>query len=190
MTIAIVSEGGSGKTCTAGFRVDAFEPVTLVIVKDKIVKQLTNHSFAHYGTFGLLAAIGMLLNLGCSAMTPPPPPASPSSPASNASYKVIFGTNEGKVPEIYDGQLDGNLTVQDALVASGAISKYGKGMTVDLARRLETGRVLKMPVNYDNKTASVMEEQNYAIHAGDEILVRRVDSGMMKAVFENMKAPF
>ncbi len=189
MTIAIVSEGGCGKTCTARFRAILFLPVPVAKEKDFIVKKKINYTLRRLSPWGLLAAFALAFNLGCATLGPPAPPEQPAR-ASHASYKVIFGTTEGNVPEIYEGVLDGNITVQDALQASGALNKFRKGMTVDLARRLETGRVLKMPVNYDSKSKQVMEEQNYAIHPGDEILVRREDNGMFQAVFGNMKGPF
>ncbi len=107
-----------------------------------------------------------------------------------SEYKVIFGTTKGKQPKIYNGQINNNLTVQDALEEAGATKRFKRGMRVDLARRMENGQVLKMPVNFDLDAGRVLTEQNYAIHPGDEILVRRSDAGMLNDVFKNMKSPF
>ena len=82
------------------------------------------------------------------------------------------------------------MTVEEALREAGATKRFKRGMRVDLARRMENGRVLKLPVNYDIDLGRVIDEQNYALHPGDEILVRREDTGMLNDVFKNMKSPF
>lgn len=138
--------------------------------------------------FCLIATFAALIS-GCMAVnieSPSEPPTMEPTPG----YKVIFGTSKGKMPEIFDGQITGNVTVQNALQESGALKRFKRGMRVDLARRMENGRVLKMPVNYDIDSRRVMSEQDYAIHPGDEILVRRADAGMLNDVFKNLKSPF
>ena len=135
----------------------------------------------------IVAAILMISSLGCASMMSESPPEMPDVPT-GPSYKVIFGTAKGKTPEVYEGQVKGNITIQQALKESGAINKY-KGMTVDLARRLENGQVLKLAINFDPDTGHVLEEENYAIHPYDEILIRRDDPGMLGSVFKNLRGP-
>jgi len=157
--------------------------------KDLIVKKNQSSLVPHrLANFCLIATFIALLS-GCMAVNvemPDEPPVMDAVPG----YKVIFGTSKGKVPKIFDGQITDNITVQDALQESGALKRFRRGMRVDLARRLENGRVLKMPVNYDIDSRRVLSEQNYAVHPGDEILVRRADPGMLNDVFKNMKSPF
>lgn len=126
---------------------------------------------------------------GCAMMksqAPPEPPVGMDQ-ASAGTYKVIFGTANGKKPQIYVGDLVGNVTIQDALKASNAKKKF-RAMTVDVARRVESGKVLKLPVHVDSKTGEVMAEQNYAVHPGDEILVRKsTNPGMLDSVFNSLQ---
>ena len=114
----------------------------------------------------------------------------PTAAEAMPGYKVIFGTSKGKQPKIFRGQIGENVTVEEALREAGATKRFKRGMRVDLARRMENGRVLKLPVNYDIDLGRVIDEQNYALHPGDEILVRREDNGMLNDVFKNMKSPF
>jgi len=72
---------------------------------------------------------------------------------------------------MFAGDIDGPMTVQDALVAAGAPKKY-RSMNVTLIREVEgSNRPLRMVCDYDAATRSVQIEQNYAIHPGDRILV-------------------
>jgi hypothetical protein len=104
------------------------------------------------------------------------------------TYKVIFANGMGGEPTIFTGKLTGPVTVQQALEESGAIDKY-KGMQVDLAREVpDKATVLKLPILFDPDTRSVLEEQNYAIHPGDEILVRKDNPGALDAVFRTLGA--
>ena len=186
--MAIVSEGGSGKTCAPDVRGCRVLVVFRAEDKDLTVKKTTNSLRAKSIVTLVLGAAFVALHFGCIAKMPDRSMEPPTRAANLPGYKVIFGTTKGKTPEIYKGQVSGNLTVQEALQSAGAIKRY-KGMRVDLARRLENGQILKMPVNYDAETGKVIEEQNYAVHPGDEILVRREDPGMLHDVFKGIKTP-
>lgn len=102
------------------------------------------------------------------------------------TYKVIFANNMGGEPTVYTGHIAKPMTVQDALTESGAVAKF-PGMKVDLARKV-SGRneVLRLDINYDSKESHVVEEWNYAIHPGDEILVRKEDVGPLSTVFKTL----
>lgn len=186
MTIAIVSEGGFTKTCAP--TCSSFSSGANGCIKDEGVNQLSSSrqfisSLAALSVIALAAVLSMGFT-GC-AMTPgPADEAMPERPA-GPMYKVIFGTSKGKEPVIFNGYIEGNPTVQDALKASGATKKF-KHMRIDLARRLENGQVLKMPVNFNPNENRVIDEQNYALHPGDELLVRRESPGMFDAMFKSI----
>jgi hypothetical protein len=87
-----------------------------------------------------------------------------------AAYRVEMsgGFNAG---ETYEGQLHGPLFVQDALERSGATKRY-RSMDILIYRIVEeTGRGLKLPVEYNSGKKSVMQNQNYALHPNDRIVV-------------------
>ena len=131
-----------------------------------------------------LFALAMIVSLvGCSSLTSQESLAPPVQGVvhNHGFYKVIFAHH--RKPTIFNGTLRANETVREALQASGAMKKF-KSVQVDLARRVESGRVLKLPVQFD-ENGNVMEEWNYAIHPGDELLVRRAASpGMFDGVFK------
>ena len=135
---------------------------------------------------GLSICVAVVLSLGCADIRPGELPTAPKVDLSGPTYKVIFATTGNRDPKIFVGQVQNAVTVQDALQASGALEKF-KGMRVDLARVVESGRVLKLPVLFDAKTRETLPEQNYALHPGDEILVRREDPGLFADVFESLK---
>ncbi len=130
--------------------------------------------------FGLMA----LFSSGCSSLAIGKfNQSADDAVAANApTYKVIFEARSGQQPRIYKGKITGSLTVQQALEASGATRKH-RYMLVDLARVVpETGQVLRLPVTYDAGNRQVIAEQNYAVHDGDEILVRRNSQGPLDSV--------
>ncbi len=137
----------------------------------------------------LAAVMGVIMLSGC-ATTPAGATAKPDMPpaAEGPGYKVIFANHMGGKAKIYHGQVTPGVTVQDALEASGATRKY-KGMLIDLARRVpDKNHVLKLPVNYDHEVSHVIDAQNYAIHPGDEILVRQNNPGAMDAMFRSLNS--
>lgn len=134
----------------------------------------------------LLILAGLMCS-GCVTMNlQTPPTAEPPTPG-GPSYKVIFANNQGGEPQIYTGYLDKPVTIQQALDDSGATAKY-EGMLVDIARRVEdSGQILKLQVEFDQKTNRIMERDNYAIHPGDEILVRENNPGPLDAMFRALQ---
>ena len=141
---------------------------------------------------GVVALIVMATALlaGCSAMPETAPEAEPALVAGDVGeYKVIFApaVPRGK-PTVFTGSLTRPLTVQDTLVESRALDKF-KGMRIDLARRAPAGgQVLKLPVLFDPATRRVLEEQNYAIHPGDELLIRKENQGALDFVFKSLRS--
>lgn len=128
---------------------------------------------------------------GCTSISPfgRPLPESEVSAAASAdqpSYKVILVGGTGSEPHIYRGAINGNVTVQDALKASGAIDRFDY-MSVDLARRVpDKAEILRLEINYDAEEQEVVAEWNYAVHDGDEILVRKESGGAVTRFFEQI----
>lgn len=181
VTITIVSEGGRAKTC-AQLRLSNGRWVT--INKDVIVNSrfptLSNAKISTpFSWYVVGFCVVAMMASGCKSINPSAPPV--ATPADTSStYKVILAGN--RKPQIYTGKLDKPVTVQQALVESGATRKY-KEMTIKIARRLPgSSEILRMPATFDSDAGSVMEETNYAIHPGDEILVKPGSSGILDMV--------
>lgn len=102
------------------------------------------------------------------------------------AYRVEMSNMFGS-PAIYDGVIDGPITVQTALEQSGAIGKY-RNMDVSILRIVEeTGRPLKMVVDYMPSKKMVRPEQDYAIMPGDRIIVQPQQNGMLERLSSSTK---
>lgn len=135
-----------------------------------------------YRVGGLLGMI-LILNSGCSSFSGLNRifDRSLDQPASESqgSYQVEMGNMFGG-PTIYEGQIDGPITVQTALQKSGAIHRYRK-MDISVLRIVEeTGRPIKMVVDYQASKKSVRPEQDYAILPGDRIIIQPQQNGMLE----------
>ncbi len=116
----------------------------------------------------ILTSTGCLGGLGLTGATLPTDPV--STEASNHYQVEMMGAFTKSAP--FEGEIDGPLTVQDALERSGAIKKF-RSMDIMIYRVVEeTGRVLKMKVEYTPRTKTVKPELNYAIHPNDRIMVQ------------------
>ncbi len=136
--------------------------------------------------FGLALLSIAILGSGCTALNSNRSINMAEVDENTPTYKVILANNLGGKPQIFTGRVSDSTTVQDALVASGAVEKY-RGMTIDLARRVpEKDQVLKLPVIYDGDARHVIDAQNYAIHEGDELLVRKNNPGAFEAMFKSL----
>lgn len=84
--------------------------------------------------------------------------------------------------KVYTGVVDDTMTIQKALEVSGAMKKY-RNMEIEILRRVqESGRGLRMQVDYNVRKKGVDPTQNYAIHPGDRVLVRPAKSSPLGAV--------
>jgi hypothetical protein len=78
------------------------------------------------------------------------------------------------------------LSVQDALEAAGAPSKF-RGMKITLGRVVkDAGQLLKLPIDYEVSTKSIRPEQNYQVLPGDTITVSPNRSGSIEKVIESL----
>lgn len=97
---------------------------------------------------------------------------------SRGVYRVEM-TNMFGAPTVYDGTIDEQTTVQTALENSGAIRKY-RDMDVSILRIVEeTGKPLKMVVDYRSAKKSVRPEQDYALLPGDRVLVEAQQNSLL-----------
>ena len=88
--------------------------------------------------------------------------------------------------EIYEGAIDGPLFVQDALQRSGAIERY-RAMDILIYRIVkESGKGLKLPVEYDSSGKTVMQNQNYALHPNDRIVVTNRSKNVIDKLIDSL----
>ena len=129
-------------------------------------------------TTGCLGGIG----LNNRAVLPTQPV---SAEASAGQYQVEMTGNFSK-SSVFQGEIDGPLTVQDALERSGATKKF-RSMEVMIYRVVkETGRGLKMPVEYKARNKSVLPEMDYALHPNDRISVRARSTNAIDKVIDSL----
>ena len=120
-----------------------------------------------------LLVCGLLIAAsGCSSIPTTTSNELPTQTAESAGmYQVVMQGQFGK-PAQFQGQIDGPLTVQSALERSGAIEKF-RGMDITLMRVVEeSGRGLKLPVEFEAGKKTVRSDQDYAIHPNDRIMVQ------------------
>ena len=122
----------------------------------------------------IVVCVGLAIGFcGCSSISTfgnKSVPVDEQSQASRETYRVEMSGGLHK-SSVYDGTLDGPITVQTALERSGAVRKY-RNMEVSILRVVEdTGRGLKMSIEYQPGKNSVKPEQDYAIFPNDRIIV-------------------
>jgi len=133
----------------------------------------------------LCAAALMAMATGCSAL----PLASTagnivdSAPASAGQYQVKMEFFSGS--KMFQGDINGPVTIQDALESSGAIKKF-RNMEIDLFRQVEGAyQPLKMAALYDASKKRVRPETDYGLRAGDSIRVRTKSENPLSKVMGN-----
>jgi len=149
----------------------------------KIAKSSLHHQSYNVYRIGGWLGIILALNLGCSSF-----PGwnrvfdrslDQATTNSQGAYRVEMGNMFGS-PTIYDGSIDGMITVQTALERSGAVNRY-RHMEISVLRIVEeTGRPIKMVVDYQPSKKSVRPEQDYAILPGDRIVIQPQQNGMLE----------
>ena len=122
----------------------------------------------------LLLGISILTSTGCLSglgLTGAKLPTEPVSSESMGKFRVdMIGAFNRSAS--FEGEIDGPVTIQDVLERSGATRKY-RNMDIMIHRTVEeTGRPLKLRVDYVPRKKSVKPELNYAIHDKDRILVQ------------------
>lgn len=98
-----------------------------------------------------------------------------------ASYTVML---KGSKPETKE--LRQNMLVEHALIESGALKKFGK-MDIVVKRVIQgkQGRH-RLDVDFDSATRKVKEEQNYAIHPNDIVIISPDNSTQLDKVIDSL----
>lgn len=130
----------------------------------------------------VFAVIGLA---GCSALRPSPSTDIPTGQDKGDFYTVELHRKMA-APKMIALPLQDQATVQTALEESGAISMF-RTMEIEVHRRVpETGRLLKMQVDYDPGQDQVRVEQDYALHPNDRIIVKPASKGALDKVMSQL----
>jgi hypothetical protein len=131
-----------------------------------------------YHAPSLVAALMLTASLcvclsGCSTLSPLTGKAVPADSQTSVPTETFTVEMRGLMqqPKIYEGMLDGPITVQTVLEEFGAIKKF-RNMEITILRVVkESGRGLKMPIKYNPRDRAVTPEQDYAILPNDRIVI-------------------
>jgi hypothetical protein len=93
----------------------------------------------------------------------------PHSPAPAGKYIVEFRDTSGR-GKTAEFNIEGPLTVHDALQTAQATKQFTR-FKVELIRPLPSGGWHRMPIEYDRSIRRVPAECDYAILAGDRLIV-------------------
>ena len=120
----------------------------------------------------LLVGILICIQSGCASLTPfgnNEILLTEEEPTDQCTVRITpkFGQTRVETENLSD-----QATIQTVLESTGAIADF-RNMEVNIFRPVTArGEVLRLPVKYDVSQNHVMQECNYAIHAGDTITVR------------------
>ena len=102
-----------------------------------------------------------------------------------SQYRIQLIPKRGK-PTVEKIDIVGPVTVQDALEAAGAHRKVGP-MKITLGRIVKkTGALLKLPVEYDFRSKTVVSGQDYGLLPGDTLTVSPKHSNTLEKVLESV----
>ena len=150
------------------------------------LKSVLRYSLLLFIGLTTMSSIGCIAGMGGKvAMTEAQLPTEGAEENTSDMYRVEmsggFSSNE-----VFEGQIDGPITVQDALERSGATERY-RSMDILVYRIVkETGRGLKMPVEYQSGGKTVMQEQNYALHPNDRIVISNRSLNAIDKVIDSL----
>ena len=131
----------------------------------------------HFSTLSILLAAASLS--GCASLGTPKSDMNaeisktglPGGEAAGiAKVDIIFQPDRGQ-PERMERSLTEPTTVQQMLVQSGAVKKYGR-IEVELLRPLPNGGSHRIPCEYDRATKQINPENDYALMPGDRVVVK------------------
>ena len=89
-------------------------------------------------------------------------------------------------PSVEKVDIIGSVTIQDALEASGAVEKF-RSMKITLGRVVkDKAALLKLPVEYEVRSKTVPDHQNYQLLPGDTVTVSPNSSGPIDQLFEKI----
>jgi hypothetical protein len=114
------------------------------------------------------------------------PGAAPDAPPP-AKFTVEIRPDKGK-PQAVEKPLGDQTHVQTALEQTGALKKF-KRATVEVYRPLPNGGWHKMNLEFDRETHRIPPEYDYAVLAGDRIIVIEDSSTIMDDVMQRALSP-
>jgi hypothetical protein len=143
------------------------------------------------GILSILAILTVAATTGCSTLQAGPDLMQDprvGEPA-NAQAMVVVELRDGsKKSEYLRAPLTETMLVQDALKGSGAIRRFRR-MDIVLVREAPDGSKIRLPVKYDMTRQQVVDNNNYAMHAGDWLEVTRDNSTMLDRMLQPMVKP-
>ena len=120
-------------------------------------------------------------------ITPPLEGAAQTPAVQPDKYSVEIRSASGKA-EALPQTLTGHICVQEALEQSGAAKKF-KRFDLELYRPLPGGRWHRMALEFDRSNHRVPAENDYAISAGDRLLVIEDTSDVFDDIVQGVLAP-
>jgi hypothetical protein len=118
--------------------------------------------------FVLLLSLAVYLS-GCTTINHTVAPAAP---------RESLGTYQLQIPGMLGGNrvktypVEAGMTAQTVLESSGLMSRY-HDFQIDIHRRIEGGPgMIKLPVHFDTDKNHIAYESDYAIHAGDRVVIQ------------------
>jgi hypothetical protein len=106
-----------------------------------------------------------------------------------AKYAVELHYHEaGQRPERVERSITGPVTIQQALSETKADQKF-KRFTIDLYRHMPDGGTHKMAVEYDRDGDRVVPEFDYALQAGDRLMVIEDPTSAFEAMIKDTIGP-
>ena len=107
-------------------------------------------------------------------------------PPGSPQYVVQMKGEGWKKNSVIKAALTDGMTIDDVLDSSKAKQKF-RNMEIQIVRRVpESGSFVKLPVDYRAKNKKVPVEQNYSIHADDQIVIRQVVETPMDQFVDSM----
>jgi hypothetical protein len=107
----------------------------------------------------------------------------PESAAPAGKYIVEFRNADGK-SESAEFNIDGPLNAHGALQAAKASKRFTR-MKVELVRPLPSGAWHRMPMEYDRVARRIPAECDYAVFAGDRLIVTEDTSNILSDMIDS-----
>lgn len=120
-------------------------------------------------------------------ITPPGEGGTPAAAPHADKYSVEIRSASGKA-EALPQTLTGHICVQEALEQSGAAKRF-KRFDLELYRPLAGGRWHRMVLEYDRSNRRVPAENDYAISAGDRLIVIEDTNDIFDDIAQKVLAP-
>lgn len=160
----------------------------LTIIHDESDLIMSSKHASHTRLSGVMTLLGLLLAVGmsgCNTLNVNAPYAKEKQAVKGPQYRVHLSPAFGRSWE-HIGQIDGQVTVQDALEASGATRKF-RAMDISLSRKVDgSAKILRLPVEYNVASKTVVDHLNYALHPGDTLSVRARASGSLDKLVDSL----